>query len=246
MYKLKVSKTSKLEEHEVHMKYINKLIDLIGGKNVGATGAYADGRASDSWVGIGADKVFGLFGCKTMSEMETKLGNQAQNAKDLVNIANHIKSAKTNAEKAKFMQQFKVKYKAIFGVDYNPQVMTAREELQDKVAQVQINKSLQPVFNKALGTKDISSMKKVIEDCKIVMGKDDKTKKNIYLADIINMQVDPYMQAKLLENSKHVRLRLKYPLPQFLKYLFRYTVQLYRDMLSFPLCVKSILRNCSF
>ena len=196
MYKLKVSKTSKLEEHEVHMKYINKLIDLIGGKNVGATGAYADGRASDSWVGMGADKVFGLFGCKTMSEMEAKLGNQAQNAKDLVNIANHIKSAKTNAEKSKFMQQFKVKYKAIFGVDYNPQVMTAREELQDKVAQVQINKSLQPVFNKALGTKDISSMKKAIEDCKIVMGKDDKTKKNIYLADIINMQVEAYMQAK--------------------------------------------------
>lgn len=196
MYKLKISKTSKLEENEVHTKYINKLIDLIGGKNVGATGAYAGGRASDSWVGIGADKVFGLFGCKTMSEMEAKLGNQAQNAKVLVNIANHIKSAKTNAEKAKFMQQFKVKYKAIFGVDYNPQVMAAREELQDKVAQVQINKSLQPVFNKALGTKDISSMKKVIEDCKIVMGKDDKTKKNIYLADIINMQVDAYMQAK--------------------------------------------------
>lgn len=196
MYKLKVSKTSKLEENEVHMKYINKLIDLIGGKNVGATGAYADGRASDSWVGMGADKVFGLFGCKTMSEMEAKLGNQAQNAKDLINIANHIKSAKTNAEKAKFMQQFKVKYKAIFGVDYNPQVMSAREELQDKIAQVQINKSLQPVFNKALGAKDISSMKKAIEDCKIVMGKDDKTKKNIYLADIINMQVEAYMQAK--------------------------------------------------
>ena len=196
MYKLKVSKTSKLEENEVHMKYINKLIDLIGGKNVGATGAYADGRASDSWVGIGADKVFGLFGCKTMSEMEAKLGNQAQNAKDLVNIANHIKSAKTNAEKSKFMQQFKVKYKAIFGVDYNPQVMAAREKLQDKVAQVQINKSLQPVFNKALGAKDISSMKKAVEDCKIVMGKDDKTKKNIYLADIINMQVEAYMQAK--------------------------------------------------
>lgn len=196
MYKLKISKTSKLEENEVHMKYINKLIDLIGGKNVGATGAYADGRASDSWVGIGADKVFGLFGCKTMSEMEAKLGNQAQNAKVLVNIANHIKSAKTNAEKAKFMQQFKVKYKAIFGVDYNPQVMAAREELQDKVAQVQINKSLQPVFNKALGAKDISSMKKAVEDCKIVMGKDDKTKKNIYLADIINMQVEAYMQAK--------------------------------------------------
>ena len=196
MYKLKVSKTSKLEENEVHMKYINKLIDLIGGKNVGATGAYADGRASDSWVGIGADKVFGLFGCKTMSEMEAKLGNQAQNAKDLVNFANHIKSAKTNAEKSKFMQQFKVKYKAIFGVDYNPQVMAAREKLQDKVAQVQINKSLQPVFNKALGAKDISSMKKAVEDCKIVMGKDDKTKKNIYLADIINMQVEAYMQAK--------------------------------------------------
>ena len=192
MYKLKVSGSSKLNEKEIHMKYINKLIDLIGSKNVGAKGDYADGRASDSWVGIGADAVFGLFGCKTMSEMEAKLGTEAKNAKELVEIANNMKNAKTNAEKAKFMKQFSIKYKAIFGVDYNPQVMAAREEMQDRMAKVQVNKTLQPVFSNALKQTSVNGIKSILDKCKTVMGVSENGKK-IYLSELIEAEVDIYM-----------------------------------------------------
>lgn len=192
MYKLKVSGSSKLNEKEIHMKYINQLIELIGSKNVGAKGDYADGRASDSWVGIGADAVFGLFGCKTMSEMEAKLGTEAKNAKELVDIANNMKNAKTNAEKAKFMKQFSIKYKAIFGVDYNPQVMAAREEMQDRMAKVQVNKTLQPVLKNALKQTNIHGIKSILDKCKTVMGVSEDGKK-IYLSEFIEAEVDIYM-----------------------------------------------------
>ena len=205
MYQFKEEGGNRFKEHEIHTRYMNKLIDLIGGKTTGAQGAYNDARAQDSKVGVAVDKIFGLFGCKTIGEMDAKLGKYSADAKYLAAITDKIKNAKTDLEKEKLVKQFQTKYKAIFGVDYNPAIMEKRDELLEKTAKVQMYELLQPVFNDATKQMDIIGIKSILDKCKTVVGVGEDGK-NIYLTELVNEQVSLLTLALQFDGEISVRI----------------------------------------
>ncbi|MCM1010145.1 MAG: LysM peptidoglycan-binding domain-containing protein [Fusobacterium sp.] len=74
---------------------------------------YADARAAEGWAAGVGDTVCGWFGCKTVEEMDKKLGVNAAAVKKLA-------AAKTEAE-------FKTAYKQVFGIDFDKNKIAARD-----------------------------------------------------------------------------------------------------------------------
>ncbi len=81
---------------------------------------YKDARDAEGWVAKTGDWVCGLFGCTTIDDMDKKLGKHANDVKRLVNAANKNDEA-----------QFKKIYKEVFGIDFNPKAIQARQTAKE-------------------------------------------------------------------------------------------------------------------
>ncbi len=81
---------------------------------------YSDAREKEGWVAKTGDWVCGLFGCTTIDDMDKKLGKHAADVKKLVAAANNNDEA-----------QFKKLYKQIFGIDFNPKMIKARQTARE-------------------------------------------------------------------------------------------------------------------
>lgn len=80
----------------------------------GAQKTYNDAKGDGwSWTAKTGDTVLGWFGCKTIEEMEAKLGKSAADVKRLA--------------KAKNFEEFKVIYKEIFGIEFDKNKIAARD-----------------------------------------------------------------------------------------------------------------------
>lgn len=82
--------------------------------------AYSDAREAEGWVAKTGDWVCGLFGCTTIDDMDKKL---AQNADDVKKLA----AAAESGNEA----EFKALYKQIFGIEFNPKIVAARETAKE-------------------------------------------------------------------------------------------------------------------
>ena len=81
---------------------------------------YKDAREAEGWVAKTGDWVCGLFGCTTIDDMDKKLGKHAADAKKLAAAAESGNEA-----------EFKKLYKQIFGIDFNPKTVAARQTAQE-------------------------------------------------------------------------------------------------------------------
>lgn len=81
---------------------------------------YKDAREAEGWVAKTGDWVCGLFGCTTIADMDKKLGKHASDVKKLAKLAENKDEA-----------GFKKMYKQIFGIDFNPKAIQARETAQE-------------------------------------------------------------------------------------------------------------------
>lgn len=85
---------------------------------------YKDAREEEGWVAKAGDSICGLFGCTTIEDMDEKLGKYAKDVKKLE------KAAKSGDE-----EQFLKLYKKIFGIDFNPKAIQARQKAQENLEQ---------------------------------------------------------------------------------------------------------------
>ena len=81
------------------------------------------------------DWVCGLFGCKTLDDMKSKLDMNTAGANELL-------TALVNEDE----EAFKVAYKKLFGIEFDPQKIAAAQELSEKVSAVQMLTSNLQVF----------------------------------------------------------------------------------------------------
>lgn len=81
---------------------------------------YKDARDAEGWVAKTGDWVCGLFGCTTIADMDKKLGKHAADVKKLVAAANKNDEA-----------EFKKIYKQVFGIDFNPKAIQARQTAKE-------------------------------------------------------------------------------------------------------------------
>jgi len=90
------------------------------------------------------DWVCGLFGCKTIDEMKSKLNMNVEGANELL-------TALVNDDE----EGFKVAYKKLFGIDFDPQKIAAAQALSEKFAAVQVLSSNMQVFKEIKNSSDI-------------------------------------------------------------------------------------------
>lgn len=81
---------------------------------------YKDAREAEGWVAKTGDWVCGLFGCTTIDDMDKKLGKHAADAKKLAAAAESGNEA-----------EFKKLYKDIFGIEFNPKTVAARQTAKE-------------------------------------------------------------------------------------------------------------------
>ena len=82
--------------------------------------AYKDAREAEGWVAKTGDWVCGLFGCTTIDDMDKKLGKNAADVKKLAAAAESGNEA-----------EFKKLYKDIFGIEFNPKTVAARQTAKE-------------------------------------------------------------------------------------------------------------------
>ncbi|MBO5385778.1 hypothetical protein J6A64_05630 [bacterium] len=90
-------------------------------QNTKAQKEYKDAREEDGWAASVGDTVCGWFGCTTVEDMDKKLGANAKAAKLLA-------TAKTEEE-------FKVRYKQVFGIEFDKNKIAARDVALGKYQQ---------------------------------------------------------------------------------------------------------------
>ena len=90
-------------------------------QNTKAQKEYKDAREEDGWATSVGDTVCGWFGCTTVEDMDKKLGANAKAAKLLA-------TAKTEEE-------FKVRYKEVFGIEFDKNKIAARDVALGKYQQ---------------------------------------------------------------------------------------------------------------
>ncbi len=83
---------------------------------------YKDAREEEGWVAKAGDSICGLFGCTTIEDMDAKLGKYAKDVKKLE------QAAKSGDE-----EQFLKLYKKIFGIDFNPKAIQARQKAKENL-----------------------------------------------------------------------------------------------------------------
>lgn len=93
--------------------------------NKAANSEFETAREKEGWIAVTGDWVCGLFGCTTIDEMRTKLGDNAEKAMQLAEAANK-----------KDKETFKIIYKELFGIDFDPKVVAAYAIHQEKLNQV--------------------------------------------------------------------------------------------------------------
>lgn len=96
---------------------------------------YRDAREAEGWVAKTGDWVCGLFGCTTIDDMDKKLGAHAADVKKLV-------AAAENKDEA----GFKKLYKDIFGIDFNPKAIAARETARENFETASVLDSSRKAF----------------------------------------------------------------------------------------------------
>lgn len=99
---------------------MNKFVKGNNETDATAQKSYKDARQAEGWVAKTGDWVCGLFGCTTIGDMDKKLGKHAADAKALAAAA-----------EAKDEVKFKKLYKQIFGIDFDPKAIQARETAQE-------------------------------------------------------------------------------------------------------------------
>ena len=90
---------------------------------------YANARKEEGWTAKTGDTVLGWFGCKTIEEMDAKLGNNAKGAKELVAAAQAGDEA-----------SFKRIYKELFGVEFDEKKIAAQQKAEENYTQALIQK----------------------------------------------------------------------------------------------------------
>ena len=145
--------------------------ESFGAEQNSAQGAYDDAKGEGwSWSAKTGDWVCGLFGCNTISEMEAKLGKNAQAVKELA-------EAKTEAE-------FKAKYKEVFGIEFDPQKIAAAEAAQTNLAMAQGFEKAIPIYDNLLNNSSNQSLAQLENSFKSQIGIKDEEfaqlKANLY------------------------------------------------------------------
>lgn len=97
--------------------------------------AYKDAREAEGWIAKSGDWVCGLFGCTTIDDMDKKLGQHADAVKALVEAA-----------ESKDEEKFKSIYKEVFGIDFNPKAIAARQTAQENLEAATVYDSSYKVF----------------------------------------------------------------------------------------------------
>lgn len=156
---------------------------------------YKDARDAEGWVAKSGDWVCGLFGCTTIEDMDKKLGKHAADVKRLVEAAN-----KNNET------EFKKIYKEVFGIDFNPKAIqarqTAKENFEAAAAFDSSHKAFATLENK---TKNMD-----------YNGIRNEIKKSFQYSDSdMDSIIDSYAESKGLSNSSAEDK--KYILNQFIK-----------------------------
>lgn len=96
------------------------------------------------------DWVCGLFGCKTLDDMKSKLDMNVEGANELL-------TALVNEDE----EAFKVAYKKLFGIEFDPQKIAAAQELSEKVSAIQMLTSNLQVFEEI---KNSSNLEEILKE----------------------------------------------------------------------------------
>lgn len=96
------------------------------------------------------DWVCGLFGCKTLDDMKSKLDMNVEGASELL-------TALVNEDE----EAFKVAYKKLFGIEFDPQKIAAAQELSEKVSAIQMLTSNLQVFEEI---KNSSNLEEILKE----------------------------------------------------------------------------------
>ncbi len=107
---------SEVKDENGEVKQEGGLVDF----DAEAQQTYTEAREAEGWVAKTGDWVCGLFGCTTIDDMDEKL---AQNADDVKKLA----AAAESGNEA----EFKALYKQIFGIEFNPKIVAARETAKE-------------------------------------------------------------------------------------------------------------------
>ena len=114
---------------------------------------YKDAREEDGWAASVGDTVCGWFGCTTVEDMDKKLGANAKAAKLLA-------TAKTEEE-------FKVRYKQVFGIEFDKNKIAARDVALGKYQQANAMNATIKVTNGILansGSKNYATLRAEIKE----------------------------------------------------------------------------------
>ncbi len=114
---------------------------------------YKDARKEDGWAASVGDTVCGWFGCTTVEDMDKKLGANAKAAKLLAT--------------AKSEEEFKVRYKQVFGIEFDKNKIAARDVALGKYQQANAMDATIKVTDGILAnsdSKDYAKLRAVIKE----------------------------------------------------------------------------------
>ncbi len=164
-----------------------------------------------SWTARTGDTVLGWFGCKTIEEMEAKLGKSAADVKNLA--------------KAKSFAEFKVIYKQIFGIEFDKNKIAARDaalgNYQQAAACDKTLKLINQILKKSISTNyttlraeiksnfqfDDATIDSIINEYAKVNGKNTKSdtdKRTLLLEFLQNTKVEALNTYRSLTKGKTV------------------------------------------
>ncbi|MCM1339816.1 MAG: hypothetical protein NC191_09110 [Muribaculaceae bacterium] len=96
---------------------------------------YSAARAEDTWEAKTGDVVCGWFGCKTVADMDKELDKYDADIQELIRL-----------QKNGDIEGFKTQYKNVFGVDFNPELLEARENAMQKLEEAAVYESANKTF----------------------------------------------------------------------------------------------------
>lgn len=119
----KVSKDSpEVSTAEAMNTFVNEKDSGLVDNNMEAQKTYKDAREAEGWAAKTGDWVCGLFGCTTIDDMDKKLGTHAADVKKLAEAAEKKDEA-----------GFKKLYKEIFGIEFDPKKVQARQTARENL-----------------------------------------------------------------------------------------------------------------